>query len=111
MPRPKGSKNKKKLQPAAQLAAQLVSRQEAKASLEAEVNAALAEIQDKKAHLKSMKKELAAIEKEILDLEARQAEAEALESAAAKEAELKSIVSKLISSGKTVEEILDTLSK
>ena len=111
MPRPKGSKNKKKLQPAAQLAAQIASCREAKDSLEAKVNAAAAEVEDKKANLRSLKKELRAAEQEILSLEAKQAEAEALESAAAQEEIIKSVVSKLISSGKSAEEILESLNK
>ena len=111
MPRPKGSKNKKKLQPVAQIAAQISSRQEAKSGLEAQVNAVLKEIEDKKALLKSMKKEIRTIEKELQALEVKRADAEAIENAAAKAEEIKAVVSKLISSGKTAEEILEFLNK
>ena len=111
MPRPKGSKNKKKLQPSAQLSAQIVSCREEKDKLEASVNVAAAEIEEKKTALRSMKKRLRSLEQEIQALETRQAEAEAMESAAAQEEEIKSVVSRLISSGKTAEEILESLKK
>ena len=111
MPRPKGSKNRKKLQPAAQIAAQITAQQEAKQALEAEVAAVLVEIEDKKALLKGKKKEIRKIEKDILALETKQAEAEAIEAALAQKEEIQSVVTKLISSGRTAEEILELLGK
>ena len=111
MPRPKGSKNKKKLQPSAQIAAQIAAQQEAKQALEADVAAVLAEIEDKKAVLSGKKKDIRKFEKDILALETRRAEAEATEAAVAKKEEIQSVVTKLISSGKTAEEILELLKK
>ena len=111
MPRPKGSKNKKKIQPAAQIAAQIAVQQEAKQALEADVDAVLAEIEDKKAILKGKKKEIRKVEKDILALEAKRAEAEAIETAVAQKEEIQSVVSKLISSGKSADEILDLLNQ
>ena len=111
MPRPKGSKNKKKLQPAAQIAAQIAARQEVKLTLEADVAAVLADIEGKKELLKGKRKEIRNIEKDILALEAKKAEAEAIETAAAQKEEIQSIVTKLISSGKTAGEILELLNK
>ena len=111
MPRPKGSKNKKNLRPAAQITAQIAAQQEVKNALDAEIAEILAGIEEKKTLLKNKKKALRKAEKALLALEVKKAEAETIEAAAAQENEIKTVVSKLISSGKSAEEILELLKK
>ena len=111
MPRPKGSKNKKSVKTVAQVEAMIAAKQEAKAALEADQAGLLAEIEKQRQLLKAKKKELRAVEKELLVLEEKKVEAETIEAAAAQKVEIEKVVSKLVSSGKSADEILEMLKK
>ncbi len=112
MPRPKGSKNKtKRVQSAAKVEEKLAAQVELKKTLEAEQADILAAIEKQKQLLKAKKKELRAAEKAIAALEAKKAEAAAIEAAAAQKVEIEKVVSKLVSSGKSADEILEMLKK
>ena len=111
MPRPKGSKNKKSIQTVAQVEAQIAKKQELKAALEADHASIAAEVEKQKKLLSAKKKELRAVEKDLLVLEEKKAEAEAIAAAAAQKVEIEKVVSKLVSSGKSADEILEMLKK
>ncbi len=111
MPRPKGSKNKKTVQTVAQVEAKIAAQQEVKSSLEAEQTAILASIEESKKQLKAKKKELRAAEKALAALEEKKAQAQLVEAAAAKKDEIEQVVTKLVSSGKSADEILELLKK
>lgn len=111
MPRPKGSKNKKSIQTVAQVEAQIAAKKETKAALEADQAGLTAELEKQKQLLKAKKKELRAVEKELLALEEKKAQAEAIEAAAAQKVEIEKVVSKLVSSGRSADEILEMLKK
>ena len=111
MPRPKGSKNKKSILTVAQVEAQIAAKQEMKKTLEADEAGIAAELEKQKQLLRAKKKELRAVEKELLVLEEKKAEAAAIASAAAQKVEIEKVVSKLVSSGKSADEILEMLKK
>ena len=113
MPRPKGSKNKPKkaVQAGDQVAEKIAAQKELKQSLEAEQADILAAIEKQKQLLKAKKKEIRAAEKAIVALEAKQAQAAAIEAAAAQKEEIAQVVTKLVTSGKSPEEILELLKK
>lgn len=111
MPRPKGSKNKKKSLTAADIVSQIATQEEVKKALENEQAEILAAIEKQKQLLKAKKKELRTAEKTLLMLQEKKAEAEAIEAASAKKAEIEAAVTKLVSSGKSAEEILEMLKK
>ncbi len=111
MPRPKGSKNKKTVQSVVKVEEKIAAQQALKKTLEAEQADILAAIEKQKQLLKAKKKELRAAEKALLGLEAKKAEAAAVESAAAQKVEIEKVVSKLVSSGKSADEILEMLKK
>ena len=111
MPRPKGSKNKKTIQTVAQVEAQIAEKQDAKKVLEAEQAEIVAEIEKQKQLLKAKKKVLRSVEKDLLALEEKKVEAAAVETAAAQRVEIEKVVSKLVSSGKSADEILEMLKK
>ena len=113
MPRPKGSKNKSKRAVPAddQVVEKLAAQRAVKQTLEAEQAEILAVIEKQKQLLKAKKKDIRAAEKAIAALEAKQAEAEAIKAAAAKKEEIAQVVTKLVSSGKSAEEILEMLEK
>lgn len=111
MPRPKGSKNKKSIQTVEQVESQIAAKKETKAALEADQAGIAAEIEKQKKLLSAKKKELRAVEKELLILEEKKAEAEAIAAAAAQKVEIEKVVSKLVSSGKSADEILEMLKK
>ena len=111
MPRPKGSKNKKSVLSVAKVEEKLAAEQAKKQALETEQAAIVAEIEKQKQLLKGKKKELRAAEKAILALEEKKAEAAAVEAAVAQKAEIEKVVTKLVSSGRSAEDILDLLKK
>lgn len=108
MPRPKGSKNKK-ASTAAQVKSDITEKDATIEQLTKRVSAITREIEERKADLKAAKKELRAAEKAKAALDAKLQEAEAIESAQAKKAEIEAVVSKLVSSGKSAEDILAAL--
>lgn len=111
MPRPKGSKNrvKKVGQPVSQVEEKLAAQLDAKKALEDEMAQIAAEIEKQKQLLKDKKKDLRAADKAIAALEAKKAEEAAIADAAAKKAEIEQVVTRLVSSGRSAEEILDLL--
>ncbi len=111
MPRPKGSKNKKSIQTVDQVESQIAAKKETKAALEADQAGIAAEIEKQKKLLSAKKKELRAVEKELLILEEKKAQAETIAAAAAQKVEIEKVVSKLVSSGKSADEILEMLQK
>ena len=111
MPRPKGSKNKKTIASVAKVEEKLAAQQALKKTLEAEQAAIVAEIEKQKQLLKAKKKEVRAAEKAIVTLEEKKAEAVAIETAVAQKAEIEKVVTKLVSSGKSAEDILEMLKK
>lgn len=108
MPRPKGSKNKK-TSTAAQVKSDITEKDALIEQLTKKVSAITREIEERKADLKAAKKDLRAAEKAKAVLETKLQEAEAIESAQAKKAEIETVVSKLVSSGKSAEDILAAL--
>ena len=109
MARPKGSKNKKTLLSGGQIEEQLAAKRAAKAKLEGEEQDILASLEELKLSLRSKRKELRAADKAIKILEEKKLQADAIAVAAAQKEEIEKAVSKLVSSGKTAEEILDLL--
>ncbi len=109
MPRPKGSKNKKTVQTIPQVETQIAAKQQVKAALEADQAGIVAEIEKQKQLLRAKKKELRAVEKDLASLAEKKAEAEAVAAAQAQKAEIEKAVSKLVSSGKSADEILEML--
>lgn len=111
MARPKGSKNKKSALTTAQIDAQIAQQQELKAKLEAEQADILAEMGRQKQLMKDNKKALRAAEEAIAAMEEKKQQASAIEAAAAQKEEIERLVTSLISSGKSADEILDFLKK
>ena len=109
MPRPKGSKNKKSIQTVAQVNEQISAQQQIKSGLEARQAKILAAIDEQKNLLKELKRDLRTVEKALLSLEEKKAEAMLIEDAAAKKEEIEKAVTKLVSSGKSADEILNML--
>ena len=111
MPRPKGSKNKKSIASVAKVEEKLAAQEALKKTLEAEQAEILAAIEKQKQLLKAKKKELRAVEKSIVTLEQKKIEAAAIETAVAQKAEIEKVVTKLVSSGKSADDILEMLKK
>lgn len=109
MPRTKGSKNKKSLSTSAAISEQIESQQRVISGINSELEAAAASIKHIQSTIKEKKKELRKAEKSLSNLMAKKEEAEAMEVAAAKKAQIENVVSQLISSGKSAEEILAQL--
>ncbi len=105
MPRPKGSKNRKKMIAGTTLDQIVAAKAEAAQEVEsiaAEIDAAAAELKEKKAMLKAAKKRLAA-------LEADEAAAREVESAQQRKAEAERIADVILKSGKTADEVMAAL--
>lgn len=111
MSRPKGSKNKKSLIPEAQIEEKIAAQQAVKEKLLAEQQELLDTIDGYKAQLKEKKKELKAVDKALTSLQEKKEQAEAMAAAQAQKAQVEKVVSTLISSGKSAEEILDLLNQ
>ena len=110
MPRPKGSKNKKKA--AAEnvdYAAQIAEKMSARADVDQQIQSKTDEIATLKAELKTLKAQAKSLDKEIDKLQADQAAQEAAEAEAAKRAELEDVLKKLMADGMSAQEILDKL--
>ena len=104
MPRPKGSKNRK-TSTVAQVKSDITEKDAIIEQLTKKVSAITLEIEESKA----AKKDLRAAEKAKAALDAKLQEAEAIESAQAQKTEIETVVSKLVSSGKSAEDILAAL--
>ena len=109
MPRPKGSKNRKKAPADQPLDALIAEVKEAVAGLEKEKGAVEAVIAENNAKLKAIKADLKKAAKKLEDYEAEQASKAAAEAAAAAKEALQSKIDELVSSGVSVEEILEKL--
>ena len=109
MSRPKGSKNKKTLLNEAQLGDKIAAAEAAKKKLEAEEKKLLAAMEDLKAQLKTKKKDLRAAERTLSVLQEKREQADAIAVAAAQKKEIEKVVSTLVSSGKSANEILELL--
>lgn len=96
MPRPKGSKNKKKAAVVSvDYAAQISEKQTAKAEVVQQIESQNEELAALKAELKVLKAQAKSLDKEIGKLQEDQAAQEAAEAEAAKRAELESVLKKL----------------
>mgnify|MGYP002797283752 FL=1 len=110
MPRPKGSKNKKKA--AAEnvdYAAQITEKQAAKADLTQQIESKTEELAALKAELKTLSAQVKSLDKDIAKLEAAQAAQEAAEAEAAQKAEFEEVLKKLMADGMSAQEIMDKL--
>ena len=109
MPRPKGSKNRKKAQAEKPLDALITEVKEAIAGLEEEKSAIEATIAENSAKLKAVKADLKKAAKKLEDYEAEQASKAAAEAAAAAKESLQAKIDELVSSGVRIEDILEKL--
>lgn len=111
MSRPKGSKNKKTLLSEAQLGDKIAAAEAAKKKLEAEERKLVSVMEDAKTQLKAKRKELRATERSLTVLREKKENADAAASKTAQKLEIEKVVTSLVSSGKSAEEILDLLKK
>ena len=109
MPRPKGSKNKKSIALAPNLPDQITDQEKIVSALNDDLVAINSEINQQQLLAKAKKKEIRKAEKVLATLKAKQEEAAAIAEAAAAKAQIEDVVSKLISSGKSAEEILNRI--
>ena len=109
MPRPKGSKNKKSIVSSTAIEEKIVAKKESIASLNDELDGIIATIKEQQLLAKTKKAEIRKAEKALASLAAQKEKSEAIESAAAKKAEIAGVVEQLINSGKSAEEILSHL--
>ena len=114
MPRTKGSKNRSTT--SADFDAQIKKLQKDKAMLEEGLSKTVAQIEELKIDIKSLREslkpqraEIKQNEKEIAKLEAKKVAAEAKAAEATKKAEAEDVLKKLLTSGMTVDEILEKL--
>ena len=111
MSRPKGSKNKKTLLSEAQLGDKIAAAEAAMKKLEAEERKLSAALENSKAQLKAKRKELRTAERALNTLRVKKEQADAVAAEAAQKMEIEKVVSSLVSSGKSADEILDLLKK
>ncbi len=111
MSRPKGSKNKKTLLSEAQLDDKIAVAEESRKKLASETRRLENSLEDVSTRLKAKKKELRAAERLLNQLRDRKEKADAVAAAAAQKQEIEKVVSSLVSSGKSADEILGLLKK
>lgn len=112
MPRPKGSKNKPKLNKlatAADYTAAIEAKNAEKAQLEQNISETLDQINSLKAQLKTNRAALKAAEKAIDKLVSKKASADAKATLEAQKTELDSAVQKLLADGMSMDDILGIL--
>lgn len=112
MPRPKGSKNKPKLNKlatTADYAAAIEAKIAEKAQLEQNISETLDQINSLKAQLKANRASLKAAEKAIDKLESQKANADAKAVMDAQKNELESTVQKLLADGMSMDDIIGIL--
>ena len=111
MPRPKGSKNKKKLLAAdgVNIDELITQRNEAKGALEAERDEVAAVVAEQTAKLKALKADIKKLDKELVLLEEQKAAAEAAEAAKAAKEALQGKIDELLAQGKSLEDIMNML--
>ncbi len=110
MPRTKGSKTRKSvILSVADVTKQIAEQEAAVAAVKKELDSITAAIKEQQLLARNKKKELRKAEKALATLNVKKEECAAIEAAAAQKAEIESVVTKLISSGMTAEEILARL--
>ncbi len=110
MPRPKGSKNKKKAATVnVDYATQISEKQAAKADLIQQIESKTEELAALKTELKTLNAQVKLLDKEIAKLETAQAAHAAAEAEAAQKAELEEVLKKLMADGMSTQEIMDKL--
>ena len=110
MPRKKGSKNRKSVVlSVAEITKQITEQEAVIATIKNELDGVTASIKEQQLLVRNKKKELRKAENALAALNAKKEECEAIEAAAAQKAEIENVVMRLISSGKTAEEILAQL--
>ena len=109
MPRPKGSKNRKSVISSAKYDEQIATQQKVLAALNGDLDTIKATIKEQQQLAKSKKKEIRKAEKVLANLMVKKEESEAIEAAAAQKAEIEKVVTQLINSGKSPEDILSQL--
>ena len=110
MPRTKGSRNRNSVVPSvADITKRIVEQEAAVAAVKNELDSIAAAIKEQQLLARNKKKELRKAEKALAVLNAKREECAAIETAAAQKAEIENVVTRLISSGKTAEEILAQL--
>ncbi len=111
MSRPKGSKNKKTLLSEAQLDDKIAAAEVVRKKLAKEEQNLSNALENTKAQLKAKRKELRAAERQLAQLRLKKTQADADAAAAVQKKEIEKVVSSLVSSGKSADEILDLLGK
>ena len=109
MPRPKGSKNRKSVISSAKYEEQIAAQQKVLAALNSDLDTIKATIKEQQQLAKSKKKETRKAEKVLANLMVKKEESEAFEAAAAQKTEIEKVVTQLINSGKSAEDILSQL--
>ena len=109
MSRPKGSKNKKTLLSEAQLDDKIAAQEVVRKKLAAEERKLQNSMSNLNEQLKAKKRELRMAERTLAKLKARKEQADAQAAAAAQQKEIEKVVSSLVSSGKSADEILGML--
>ena len=112
MPRPKGSKNKPKLNKlttAADYTAAIEAKTAEKAQLEQNISETLDQINSLKAQLKANRASLKAVEKAMDKLESQKASADAKAALDAQKTELDAAVQKLLADGMSMDDIIGIL--
>ena len=109
MARPKGSKNRKPVISSVKIEDQITAQKQAVAALNSDLDAINAGIKEQQLLAKDKKKEIRKAEKVLASLVAKKEQSDAIEAAAAQKAEIEKVVTQLLSSGKSAEEILSQL--
>lgn len=111
MPRPKGSKNKKTLLNEARLDETIAAQRVLVETVLSEVETLKRELDAKQLAFKEKKRELRAAEHELEKLITKKEMVETAAAEAAQKQEIEKVISTLVSSGKSAEEILDMFNK
>ena len=111
MSRPKGSKNKKTLLSEAQLDDKIAAAESIRKKLVKEEQTLSNALENAKAQLKAKRKELRTAERQLAKLRLRKSQTDADAAAIVQKQEIEKVVSSLVSSGRSAEEILDLLGK
>ena len=111
MSRPKGSKNKKTLLSEALLDDKIAEQKVVIRKLDQELNKLLTAQENLREQLKTKKKELRTATRTLTVLEEKKEQADAVAVAAVQKKEIEKVVSTLVGSGKSAEEILAYLNQ
>lgn len=111
MSRPKGSKNKKTLLSEAQIDERIAAQRTVGEKLRQEEQKLLSAMEELKAELRGKRREIRSADRALAALLEKKAQADAIAAAAAQKQEIEKVVTTLVSSGKSAEEILSMLKK